>query len=144
MVTDIVLDPPDQGRRVVIDTKFSSILTSGRFGDASLKSGYLYQMYAYVRSQEGRDSRWDRAAGLFLHPAIDGTLHEHVVIQNHPITFATVDLSRSTAAIRNELREDPSWPTADLQTLATSVPETIAQDQTDILGGACASHGCAR
>ena len=105
MVTDIVLDPPDQGRRVVIDTKFSSILASGRFGDASLKSGYLYQMYAYVRSQEGRDSRWDGAAGLFLHPAIDGTLHERVVIQNHPITFATVDLSRTTAAIRNELRE---------------------------------------
>ncbi len=58
MVTDIVLDPPNGGRRVVVDTKFSSILTLGRFGDASLKSGYLYQMYAYVRSQEGRDRLW--------------------------------------------------------------------------------------
>ena len=105
MVTDIVLEPPDQGRRVVIDTKFSSILASRRFGDAGLKSGYLYQMYAYTRSQEGRDNRWDGAAGLFLHPAIDSKLHERVVIQNHPITFATVDLSRSTAAIRSELLE---------------------------------------
>jgi 5-methylcytosine-specific restriction enzyme subunit McrC len=105
MVTDIVLDPPDGGRRVVIDTKFTSILTSGRFRDASLESGYLYQMYAYIRSQEGRDPRWDDAAGLFLHPAIDGTLQERAVIQNHPITFATVDLAGSAAAIRNELRE---------------------------------------
>jgi len=104
MVTDVVLDPPDGGRRVVIDTKFASILASGRFGDAILKSGYLYQMYAYIRSQEGGDPRWDDAAGLFLHPAIDVTLHEHVVIQKHPITFATVDLSCSSAAIRNELR----------------------------------------
>jgi 5-methylcytosine-specific restriction enzyme subunit McrC len=105
MVTDIVLDPPDGGRRVVIDTKFSSILASGRFGDASrLKSGYLYQMYAYVRSQEGLDARWGDAAGLFLHPAIDGALHEHAVIQNHPITFATVDLAGKAADIRNELR----------------------------------------
>jgi 5-methylcytosine-specific restriction enzyme subunit McrC len=105
MVTDIVLDPPDQGRRVVIDTKFSSVLAKSRFGDASLKSGYLYQMYTYIRSQEGRAPSWDGAAGLFLHPAIDEALHEHVVIQNHPITFATVDLSGSTSAVRNELRE---------------------------------------
>jgi 5-methylcytosine-specific restriction enzyme subunit McrC len=104
MVTDIVLDPPDGGRRLVIDTKFTSILASGRFGNAGLKSGYLYQMYAYIRSQEGRDPRWDDAAGLFLHPAIDGALHEHVVIQNHPVTFATVDLSGPAAAIRNDLR----------------------------------------
>ncbi len=104
MVTDIVLDPPEGGRRVVIDTKFSSILASGRFGNATLKSGYLYQMYAYVRSQEGRDSRWDDAAGLFLHPAIAGALYEHVTIQNHPITFATVDLSGPATSIRSELR----------------------------------------
>jgi 5-methylcytosine-specific restriction enzyme subunit McrC len=46
MVTDIVLDPPDGGRRVVIDTKFSPILAMGRFDNAGLKSAYLYQMYA--------------------------------------------------------------------------------------------------
>ncbi len=104
MVTDIVLDPPCAGRRLVIDTKFTSMVTEGRFGNSSLKSGYLYQMYAYLRSQEGRDAKWGGASGLFLHPAIDSSLHETVVIQNHPITFATVDLSKSVSAIRNELR----------------------------------------
>ena len=104
MVTDIVHDPPAPGRRVVVDTKFTSILASGRFLDARLKSGYLYQMYAYLRSQEGRDLRWDGAAGLFLHPAIATSLRERVVIQNHSISFATVDLSGEAAAIRNELR----------------------------------------
>jgi 5-methylcytosine-specific restriction enzyme subunit McrC len=119
METDIVLDPPDGGRRLVIDTKFSSIVASGRFGDASrLKSGYLYQMYAYVRSQEGRDPQWDEAAGLFLHPAIDGAFHERAVIQNHQITFATVDLAGPSAIIRNELRrllrgEPPSITTSE-------------------------------
>ena len=53
MVTDIVLDEPKSGRRVVIDTKFSSILASGRFGGVGLKSEYLYQMYA-VHSIPGR------------------------------------------------------------------------------------------
>ena len=54
MVTDILLDPPNGGRRLIVDTKFSSILESRRFGGASLKSDYLYQMYAYLRSQEGQ------------------------------------------------------------------------------------------
>lgn len=45
----------------------------------------------------------DGAAGLLLHPAIDQGFHEHVVIQNHPITFATVNLTGTATAIRNEL-----------------------------------------
>jgi 5-methylcytosine-specific restriction enzyme subunit McrC len=104
METDIVLDPPNAGRRLVIDTKFASLLTTGRFGDARLKSGYLYQMYAYLRSQEGLATQWEGAEGLFLHPAIGGAMHEHVVIQGHKITFATVDLAGTAGAIRSELR----------------------------------------
>jgi len=104
MVTDIVLDEPGETRRVVVDTKFASILARGRFGDEGLKSGYLYQMYAYLRSQDGGDAGWDGSAGLFLHPAIDCSLYERVVIQGHEITFATVDLSGSAEAIRNSLR----------------------------------------
>jgi 5-methylcytosine-specific restriction enzyme subunit McrC len=104
MVTDIVLDPPGGGRRVVIDTKFTSVLTSGRFGQAGLKSGYLYQMYAYVRSQEGRGPQWHDVDGLFLHPAISGIVREQVVIQNHSISFATVDLAGGSEDIRRELR----------------------------------------
>ena len=104
MVTDIILDAPNAGRRVVIDTKFTSILGPGRFGNASLKSGYLYQMYAYLRSQEGRDKLWDTTAGLFLHPAIGTQHYEQAMIQGHSIGFATVDLSGSPKEIRTELR----------------------------------------
>jgi 5-methylcytosine-specific restriction enzyme subunit McrC len=105
METDIILEQPKGGRRLIIDTKFTSILAKGQHGTSRLKSGYLYQMYAYVRSQEGRDPRWDDACGMFLHPAIDGEFREHVVIQNHAISFVTVDLSASSRAIREELRE---------------------------------------
>jgi 5-methylcytosine-specific restriction enzyme subunit McrC len=80
-------------------------LSGAFFGDDRLKSGYLYQMYSYLRSQEGIDPRWDDAAGLFLHPAVNGALREHAVIQNHPISFATIDLAERPAAIRNELRQ---------------------------------------
>ncbi|WP_184255647.1 5-methylcytosine-specific restriction endonuclease system specificity protein McrC [Granulicella mallensis] len=104
MVTDIVLDSPKSGRRIVVDTKFASILGNRRFGGESLKSGYLYQMYAYVRSQEGNGIEWDKTAGLFLHPSVDGFTYEHAEIQGHTITFATINLRGTTAAIREELR----------------------------------------
>lgn len=104
MITDIVIDDPALGRRLVIDTKFTSVLGVSRFGGASLKSPYLYQMYAYLRSQEGRDSLWDHASGLFLHPAVDVRVRESATIQRHAIAFATVDLAQDVQAIRRELR----------------------------------------
>jgi 5-methylcytosine-specific restriction enzyme subunit McrC len=70
----------------------------------SMKSGYLYQMYAYLRSQEGTDQRSDTSAGLFLHPAVGKQLYEYAIIQGHPVAFATVDLAGSAMSIRSELR----------------------------------------
>jgi 5-methylcytosine-specific restriction enzyme subunit McrC len=104
MVTDIILEPPNGARRIIVDTKFTSITGIGRFGGDSLKSGYLYQMYAYVRSQEGLDQRSDKADGLFLHPTIETSVYEQAVIQGHSITFATVHLGGSATDIRSELR----------------------------------------
>lgn len=49
----MVLEHVVTRRRIVIDTKFTSILTPGRYRERTLDSGYLYQMYAYLRSQVG-------------------------------------------------------------------------------------------
>jgi 5-methylcytosine-specific restriction enzyme subunit McrC len=104
MQTDIVLDDLQAGRRIVIDTKFTSILTSDRWQRDTLRSGYLYQIYAYLRSQAGGgDAVADRAEGVLLHPSVGKTLNEAVVIQGHCIRFMTVDLTASTAAIRADL-----------------------------------------
>jgi 5-methylcytosine-specific restriction enzyme subunit McrC len=104
MRTDIVLDHPPTGRRIIIDTKFTSIVTSGWYRKDTLRSGYIYQIYAYLRSQAGRgDALADSANGLLLHPAIGLTVDETVVIQGHPIRFATVDLAASQAEIRSQL-----------------------------------------
>ena len=107
MRTDIVLEHPATGRRIVIDTKFNKILTAGQYRENSLRSGYLYQIYAYLRSQEGRgdDPLADTASGLLLHPVVGEGLDEQVCIQNHVIRFATVDLSARARAIRDRLQE---------------------------------------
>lgn len=105
MITDIIIDGLAVGRRLVIDTKFATVLGTSRFGGASLKSAYLYQMYTYLRSQEGLDPLWDQASGLFLHPAVDVRIRESVTIQGHAIAFATVDLAAEARTVRAELRD---------------------------------------
>ena len=104
MRTDVVLDHSSTGRRIVIDTKFTSIVTTGWYREETLRSGYVYQIYAYLRSQVGRgDTLADCASGLLLHPAIGQTVDETAVIQGHHIRFATVDLTASPVDIRSQL-----------------------------------------
>lgn len=62
-------------------------------------------LYTYLRSQERADDPLSlSAAGMFLHPTVDGDLDESVRIQGHEIRFATVDLSQPTTAILARLR----------------------------------------
>ena len=105
MRTDIILDAPD-GRRLVIDTKFTSIMTKGWHRAESLKSGHIYQIYAYLRSQEQPEDPVypsNSASGMLLHPAIDRHVDESVTIQGHQIRFVTVDLSAKPESIRRAL-----------------------------------------
>ena len=104
MMTDIVLEHQDKLQRIVIDTKFNSIVTSGWYRDETLRSGYIYQIYTYLRSQENiNDPLSINAIGILLHPSIDKMVDESVVIQGHRIRFSTVDLSATANDIRNQL-----------------------------------------
>lgn len=102
MTADIVLESRD--RRIIIDTKFTSIVTPGHYRKETFRSGYLYQIYAYVRSQERPDDpRSLGTTGMLLHPSVRGNVYEAGVIQGHELRFATVDLSKSSRAIRERL-----------------------------------------
>jgi 5-methylcytosine-specific restriction enzyme subunit McrC len=88
-----VLDHADAGRRIVIDTKFTSVVTRGWYREETLRSGYVYQIYAYLRSQEGNgDPLSANAIGLLLHPSVGDMVNESVVIQGHEIRFVTVEV----------------------------------------------------
>ena len=101
MKTDIVLENASSGRRVVIDTKFTAILTAGQYREESLRSGYIYQIYAYLRSQESDNNPLAaNSSGVLLHPSVGEMLDEAVVIQGHSIRFTTIDLARSASEIR--------------------------------------------
>lgn len=104
MKTDIVLDHEMRGHRIVIDTKFTEIVAGSQYREAILKSGYIYQMYAYLRSQEGTgDPLADCASGLLLHPSVGTDMDESAEFQGHRIRFATVDLTAEAVNIRQRL-----------------------------------------
>ncbi len=104
MRTDIILNHIETGRRIVIDTKFTSVVTRGWYREETLRNGYVYQIYTYLRSQEGRgDPFAENASGLLLHPSVGDSFNESVVIQNHEIRFATVDLGATAKDIREQL-----------------------------------------
>lgn len=104
MRTDIILDNSDTRHRIVIDTKFTSVVTRGWYREKTLRSAYVYQIYAYLRSQEGNgDPLVENASGLLLHPSVGDMVNETVVIQNHEIRFATVDLGATAKEIREQL-----------------------------------------
>ncbi len=109
MQTDIVLDSPpadEHGRRhrIVIDTKFTSILKPGHRRPLTLDRGHIFQMYAYLMSQESdSDPGSLDSSGLLLHPSVGEDVDESVVIQGHQVRFATVDLATDSTAIRARL-----------------------------------------
>ncbi len=106
MKTDIILDNKNKSHRIIIDTKFTNIFhkNSSWYREKSLKSGYIYQLYAYLRSQEGTgEELFDNSSGMLLHPAIGEDINESATIQGHEMRFSTIDLTQSHEVIKNRL-----------------------------------------
>jgi 5-methylcytosine-specific restriction enzyme subunit McrC len=104
MKTDIYLEHVGQSRRIIIDTKFTNILKAGHYREKSIRSGYMYQIYAYIQSQKtGQANMECNSEGILLHPAVGLDLDESVRIQGSNYRFATVDLSQDTNSIRDRL-----------------------------------------
>lgn len=114
MKTDIILENPNQNKRIIIDTKFNEILTTGYYREKAFRTGYIYQIYAYLKSQENaRDLLSLNSTGILLHPAVAEDINEAVEIQGHTIRFVTVDLTKPAIHIRNSLltiiEEECNW-----------------------------------
>lgn len=104
MQTDIVLEHGASGRRVVIDTKFARIFTASQYRASILKSGYLYQLYTYLRTQESPlDPMSMTADGVLLHPQVGEAVDESMVVQGHRIRCATLNLCEPPAEFEKSL-----------------------------------------
>lgn len=104
MKTDIELLHHDRKHKLVIDTKFTHIFTSSQYKDEVLRSGYLYQLYTYLRTQEASttDHGW-RSEGMLLHPQCGGVVDAYVDMQGHRMRFKTIDLMGTAENFERQL-----------------------------------------
>jgi len=104
MKLDILLENQALDKRIIIDTKYTAITTARQHGGESFKSGYIYQLYTYLRSQEdSSDPLSINSTGMLLHPSVGVQYNEQVSIQGHDIRFCTVDLKKSPESIKEQL-----------------------------------------
>lgn len=102
MKTDIMIEDMNTGHFTIIDTKFTSILGRAHHGTDRFKSGHLYQLYTYLRSQERPDDPMTlSSSGLLLYPSTGQHIHESMTLHGHTLSLATVDLSASPRDIRD-------------------------------------------
>ena len=112
MITDIIIENIQEDRRIIIDTKFTDVLTTSQFGKKRFKTGHLYQIYAYLRSQEQPDDPMSLCSdGILLYPSIGSGIDETALIQGHHIRFVTIDLASPSAEIMDRLRAIPRLST---------------------------------
>jgi 5-methylcytosine-specific restriction enzyme subunit McrC len=105
MQTDIELVHTGQKLKLVIDTKFTHIFTDSQYKSEMLRSGYLYQLYAYLRTQEGQlyTQGIERSEGMLLHPLCGQTLDAYVDMQGHRMRFKTINLISSAEEFERQL-----------------------------------------
>lgn len=105
MHTDITLSERcTPHRRVIIDTKYSTTtLVEKNEGTEKFKSENLYQLYAYLRTQEHLSPAHLRAEGMLLYPTTRRDLEESMKVQGHKIRVATLDLAQPWEQIEARL-----------------------------------------
>ena len=106
METDIsitALEPPKE--RLVIDTKYYKKPMQRAYRGESWKfhSEKLYQIYAYLRTQEGRGENYANARGMLLYPTLAHPVDEVLKVQAHTIRVATIDLADPWERIEEHL-----------------------------------------
>jgi len=110
MKADIVIENKSSSDCLVIDTKYKRI--TKEYHGEKLDSPNIYQMYAYLRSQEGnpQEPALSTASGMLLHPTIGADVNEAVTIQGRKFIFCTVDLNKEATKIRQQLLAIlPDW-----------------------------------
>lgn len=105
MITDISINWRSIDKRVIIDTKYyREYLVSQFGGNPKFQSDHLYQLYAYLRTQEHLGGRYREAAGILLYPS-SPDFSAQMKVQGHRLRIETIDLGAEWPAIEARLRD---------------------------------------
>jgi 5-methylcytosine-specific restriction enzyme subunit McrC len=106
MIPDLVLREHRTGRMIVLDAKFTAAsLVENQWGRPIYDSSHLYQMYAYLRSQEHVSEAHHTASGILLYPSAQYSFSEAIQLQQHEIRMECVDLAAPWQEVERQLVE---------------------------------------
>src|SRR5258706_1235706 len=101
---DIILEETATRRMIILDTKFTAQnLITNPWGKRTFDSSHLYQMYAYLRTQEHLSEQHRKATGILLYPTVDHKLSENIELENHTVRIESVDQKSQWQDIEQEL-----------------------------------------
>lgn len=104
MIPDLILQSRTTEKLVVLDTKFTAAsLVENQWGKLVYDSSHLYQMYAYLRSQEQMSAGHRSAEGILLYPTVRTQLSERVQLQGHTVRIESVDLAADWPEVERQL-----------------------------------------
>lgn len=104
MQPDIVLTHRGTGKIVVIDTKWYRRAALEHYGNLTVHSSNLYQMYAYLGSQDYRGEAHQVATGILLYGQTrEGERRLRTRIDDHPFWVYTLDLYQRWEKIEADL-----------------------------------------
>ena len=104
MQPDLIIQENRSGEIIVLDTKFTAkSLIENEWGKEIFDSSHLYQLYAYLSSQNHVSPEHGRATGILLYPAVHRHLSEKVELQDHMIRIESVDLAQPWQDIETQL-----------------------------------------
>ena len=98
MQTDISLEA--EGRKIIIDCKYTPEATQMHYESESLRSEHLYQLHAYLSNQPEQESRCE---GMLLYPEFDKPIEAVFTGNGREISIWTINLHQPWVAIHDDL-----------------------------------------
>ena len=104
MQPDLFLENGLTGCTIVLDTKYTAhSIIENQWGKKLFDSSHLYQIYAYLKTQEHISNQHEQTIGILLYPAIKEELSEKIGLQKHQIRIECIDLSAQWIDIEERL-----------------------------------------
>lgn len=105
MRPDLVLEEKSSGKILVLDTKFTAqSLIQNQWGKQEFDSSHLYQLYAYLKTQEHLSEKHRQAEGILLYPSVNqAVLSQKIKLQDISLRIESVDLSAPWQEIEERL-----------------------------------------
>lgn len=102
MKSDVMIEK--SGKTLIIDAKYygSSLKTNTRFGNQTIHSGNLYQIYSYVKNKDVSHS--GSVSGMLLYANTEGNNPDNdYYLDGNKITVKTLDLNCDFSIVKQQL-----------------------------------------